>query len=193
MNGGEALAFLKKKRAQTTTSSRSTRSPRTRPTTCHETTSREPDQYGGRGSRRQAAAAALAAAPRLAPKPAHQPRRGPRSLPHSRQQQGTRLDAGFNELMAWTPPPRSQARGKKKNTHHGRKHRTQPKPATTEDNSIAQEEQVAIAPPTQPADATEGGVRQPGKPTAKQHSLTGATREDRDRVQQLRLLPRRGR
>ena len=66
------------------------------------------------------------------------------------------MDAGFNELMAWTPPPRSQARGKKKNKRHGRKHQTQPKPATTEDNSIAQEEQVAIAPPTQPPDATEG-------------------------------------
>ncbi|CAE7889715.1 unnamed protein product [Symbiodinium necroappetens] len=56
------------------------------------------------------------------------------------QEEGFDVDAGFNELMAWTPPPRSQARGKKKNKHHGRKHRTQPKPATTEDNSIAQEE-----------------------------------------------------
>ncbi|CAE7940683.1 unnamed protein product [Symbiodinium sp. KB8] len=30
------------------------------------------------------------------------------------QEEGFDVDAGFNELMAWTPPPRSQARGKKK-------------------------------------------------------------------------------
>ena len=47
MNGGEALAFLKKKRAQTTTSSRSTRSPRTRPTTCHEPPAVSQTNYGG--------------------------------------------------------------------------------------------------------------------------------------------------
>ena len=65
MNGGEALAFLKKKRGQTITSSppttRSTRSPRARPTTSQEPpAAAKPTRR--RGSRGQAAAAAAAAA-----------------------------------------------------------------------------------------------------------------------------------
>ena len=40
------------------------------------------------------------------------------------------MDAGFNELMAWTPPPGQ------KNRHNRRKHRAQPKLATAEDNAL---------------------------------------------------------